>query len=249
MFFGDPTFLLAIPALILAFYAQARVKGAYRKYSQVFAASRLTGAQAAYQLLQAAGAGSVTIEKQPGQLTDHYDPRKKVLRLSEGVHDSTSIAALGIAAHEAGHAIQHHTQYGPMGLRSIIYPVANLGLDPGLPALLHRVLLRRQDLDRLHGHRHPAFRRGRRVHRRHPARRIRRLEEGRGPARGAPLPQRGRARRGQEGPERRGPDLCRLDRHGRLPAHPDARPALLPRLRRGGGCFHPLPCYASPLVA
>jgi Zn-dependent membrane protease YugP len=133
MFFGDPTFLLAIPALILAFYAQARVKGAYRKYSQVFAASRLTGAQAAYQLLQAAGAGSVTIEKQPGELTDHYDPRKKVLRLSEGVHDSTSIAALGIAAHETGHAIQHHTQYGPMGLRSIIYPVANLGSTLAFP--------------------------------------------------------------------------------------------------------------------
>jgi len=136
MFFGDPTFLLAIPALILAFYAQARVKNAYRKYSQVFAASRMTGAQAAHQLLQAAGAGAVTIERQPGQLTDHYDPRKKVLRLSEGVHDSTSIAALGIAAHETGHAIQHHTQYGPMGLRSLIYPVANLGSGLAFPLFL-----------------------------------------------------------------------------------------------------------------
>lgn len=136
MFFGDPTFLLAIPALLLAFYAQARVKSAYRKYSQVFAASRMTGAQAAHQLLQAAGAGAVTVERQPGQLTDHYDPRKRVLRLSEGVHDSTSIAALGIAAHEAGHAIQHHTQYGPMGLRALIYPVASLGSGLAFPLFL-----------------------------------------------------------------------------------------------------------------
>jgi Zn-dependent membrane protease YugP len=133
MFFGDPTFILVIPALILALYAQSKVKGAYRTYSQVFAASRLTGAQAAHQILQAAGAGEVTIEKQPGELTDHYDPRKKVLRLSNGVHDSSSIAALGIAAHEAGHAIQHHHNYQPMALRSLIYPVANLGSTLAFP--------------------------------------------------------------------------------------------------------------------
>jgi Zn-dependent membrane protease YugP len=133
MFFGDPTFILVIPALILALYAQSRVKGAYRTYSQVFASSRLTGAQAAHQILQAAGAGEVTIEKQPGELTDHYDPRKKVLRLSNGVHDSSSIAALGIAAHEAGHAIQHHHNYQPMALRSLIYPVANLGSTLAFP--------------------------------------------------------------------------------------------------------------------
>jgi len=133
MLFGDPTFLLVIPALILAFYAQAKVKGAFQKYSQVFASSRISGAQAAHQLLQTAGAGEVTIEQTPGQLTDHYDPRKKVLRLSQGVHDSSSIAALGIAAHETGHAIQHHTHYQPMGLRSIIYPVASLGSTLAFP--------------------------------------------------------------------------------------------------------------------
>ena len=133
MYFGDPTFLLVIPALILAFYAQAKVKGAYRKYSQIFASSRITGAQAAYQLLQTAGAGDVTIEKLPGELTDHYDPRKKVLRLSQGVHDSASIAALGIAAHETGHAIQDHTHYQPMHLRSIIYPVASIGSTLAFP--------------------------------------------------------------------------------------------------------------------
>ena len=133
MFLGDPTFILVIPALILAFYAQARVKGAYRKYSQVHASSRATGAQTAYQLLQTAGAGDVTIEKAAGELTDHYDPRKKVLRLSQGVHDSTSIAALGIAAHETGHAIQHHQHYQPMHLRSLIYPVASLGSTLAFP--------------------------------------------------------------------------------------------------------------------
>jgi hypothetical protein len=133
MLFGDPTFLLVIPALILAVYAQARVKGAYRKYSQVFASSRLTGAQVAHQLLQSAGAGDIVIEKQPGELTDHYDPRKRVLRLSQGVHDSTSISALGIAAHETGHAIQHRTHYQPMALRSLIYPVANIGSTLAFP--------------------------------------------------------------------------------------------------------------------
>ncbi len=133
MLFGDPTFLLVIPALILAFYAQARVKGAYRKYSQIFASSRITGAQAAYQLLQTAGAGDVTIEKLPGELTDHYDPRKRVLRLSQGVYDSSSIAALGIAAHETGHAIQHQQNYQPMKLRSVIYPVASIGSTLAFP--------------------------------------------------------------------------------------------------------------------
>ena len=133
MLFGDPTFLLVIPALILAFYAQSKVKGAYRRYSQVAASSRITGAQAAYQLLQTAGAGEVVIEKTPGDLTDHYDPRKKVLRLSQGVHDSASIAALGIAAHETGHAIQHHNHYQPMAVRSLIYPVASLGSTLAFP--------------------------------------------------------------------------------------------------------------------
>ncbi len=133
MFFYDWTFFLIIPPLILAFYAQARVKGAYKKYSQVFASSRTTGAQVAHQLLQAAGAGDIKIEKQPGVLTDHYDPRKRVLRLSQGVHDSSSIAALGIAAHEAGHAIQHQQHYQPMNLRSLIYPVASIGSTLAFP--------------------------------------------------------------------------------------------------------------------
>ena len=143
MFFYDWTFLLVIPPLILAFYAQAKVKGAYRKYSQVFASSRTTGAQAAYQLLQTAGAGDVKIEKQPGELTDHYDPRKRVLRLSQGVHDSSSIAALGIAAHETGHALQHQSHYQPMHLRSLIYPVASIGSTLAFPLFFIGFLLQK----------------------------------------------------------------------------------------------------------
>jgi Zn-dependent membrane protease YugP len=134
MFFWDYTFFLLIPPLLLALYAQSRVKGAYRKYSQVFAASRISGAQAAHDLLQAAGAGDVRIEKIPGaDLRDHYDPRKRVLRLSEGVYSSASVAALGIAAHEAGHAIQHQDHYQPLILRTLMYPVASLGSTLAFP--------------------------------------------------------------------------------------------------------------------
>jgi len=133
MFFADYTFFLLIPPLILAFYAQARVKGAYRKYSQIYASSRITGAQAAHELLQTSGAGDVKIEKLPGELTDNYDPRTRVLRLSAGVYESSSIAALGIAAHETGHAIQHQTHYKPLHLRNVIYPVASLGSTLAFP--------------------------------------------------------------------------------------------------------------------
>jgi len=100
------------------------------------AGSRLTGAQAASQILQTGGAGEVNVEKVAGQLTDHYDPRKKVLRLSEGVHDSPSIAALGIAAHEAGHALQHRAGYAPLMLRNAIYPVANIGSTLAMPLFI-----------------------------------------------------------------------------------------------------------------
>ena len=131
--FYDPTFLLVIPPLILALYAQAKVRGTYAKFSRVAAASRITGAEAARQLLQTAAAGDVPVEKIPGELSDHYDPRKKVLRLSAAVHDGSSIAALGIAAHETGHALQHHNRYGPLHLRNAIYPVANIGSTLAFP--------------------------------------------------------------------------------------------------------------------
>ena len=133
MFFADNTFFFLIPPLILAFYAQAKVKGAYRKYSQIYASSRMSGAQAAHELLQTSGAADVKIEKMPGELTDNYNPRTRVLRLSQGVYESSSIAALGIAAHETGHAIQHHNHYQPLFLRNLIYPVANIGSTLAFP--------------------------------------------------------------------------------------------------------------------
>jgi Zn-dependent membrane protease YugP len=133
MFFWEPTFFLLLPPLILAFYAQARVRGAYKKYSQIFAASKISGARVAHELLQTSGAGDVKVEKVAGELTDRYDPRTRVLRLSQGVYESTSIAALGIAAHESGHAIQHQSHYQPLALRTMIYPVASLGSTLAFP--------------------------------------------------------------------------------------------------------------------
>ncbi|MDH4196147.1 MAG: zinc metallopeptidase [Candidatus Aminicenantes bacterium] len=136
LFGGYNTFFLLIPPLVLAIYAQSKVRSTFARYSRVIARSQLTGAQAAGQILQTGGAGEVNVEKVPGQLTDHYDPRKKVLRLSEAVHDSPSIAALGIAAHEAGHALQHRSGYTPLTLRNAIYPIANLGSTLAMPLFI-----------------------------------------------------------------------------------------------------------------
>ncbi len=127
MFFWDPTMILLIPALILAFWAQAKVKGAYAKYSRIRSASGLTGAQVARSILNQNGLSDVDIEEQPGQLSDHYDPRTRTVRLSEGVYRYNSVAALGIAAHEVGHAIQHSRGYAPLAFRSMLLGPANLG--------------------------------------------------------------------------------------------------------------------------
>ena len=144
MFFWEPTFFLLLPPLILAFYAQARVRGAYKKYSQIFAASKISGARVAHELLQTSGAGDVKIEKVAGELTYRYDPRTRVLRLSQGVYESTSIAALGIAAHESGHAIQHQSHYQPLALRTMIYPVASLGSTLAFPLFFIGFIFRRR---------------------------------------------------------------------------------------------------------
>jgi Zn-dependent membrane protease YugP len=133
MYFGGVDLLLLVPAIILALVAQGMVKSAYAKYSRIGAASRITGAQVAKMLLDQGGAGDVTVEEIRGQLTDHYDPRKKALRLSQGVYGSSSLAALGIAAHETGHALQHRNNYAPLMLRNVIYPVANIGSTLAFP--------------------------------------------------------------------------------------------------------------------
>ncbi|MHB8927020.1 MAG: zinc metallopeptidase [Bacillota bacterium] len=127
MFFGDPTFILIVPALILAVYAQAKVSSAFNRYSTVMSRRGVTGAEAARGILDGAGLQDVTIERISGRLSDHYDPRRRVLRLSADVYDRSSLAALGVAAHEAGHAIQHNVGYAPMRLRNSILPVAQFG--------------------------------------------------------------------------------------------------------------------------
>lgn len=132
MFFFDPTMIIIIPGIILTLWAQAKVQSAYGKYSRVRSRSGVTGAEVARDILSRAGLGQVTVEHTPGQLTDHYDPRAGVLRLSDGVYDSQSIAALGIAAHEAGHAIQHGEKYGALVLRTAIAPAAATGSQLGL---------------------------------------------------------------------------------------------------------------------
>lgn len=144
MFFWDYTFFLMIPPLLLALYAQQKVRSTYKHFSTKLASSRISGAQMAQQILGSSGAGNVKIERASGKLTDHYDPRKRVLRLSEGVFKSSSLAALGIAAHETGHALQHHLGYAPLHLRNAIYPVANFGSSLAFPIFFVGFLFSRQ---------------------------------------------------------------------------------------------------------
>ena len=129
MIFGNYAlyFIISIPALLLGLYAQMRVKSTFSKYSQVRTNNGMTGAEVARRVLDANGLQEVEIEQVRGSLSDHYDPRSKVLRLSQSVFGVPSIAAAGVAAHEAGHAIQHKVQYGPLALRSLMVPSVQLG--------------------------------------------------------------------------------------------------------------------------
>ncbi len=131
--FYDPTMLLLIPAIILALWAQQLVKRTFTKYSKVPAASGITGRGVAERLLSDSELNEVQIEEVEGRLSDHYDPRKKVLRLSTSISRGKSVAALGVAAHEVGHAIQHHKAYGAFHIRQSIFPVANIGSTLAFP--------------------------------------------------------------------------------------------------------------------
>lgn len=131
--FYDPTFLFLIPAMILAMYAQYKVSSTYAKYSKVLSASGLTGEAAGRKLLNAAGLTNVPVEKIAGELTDNYNPKDKTLHLSQAVYGSASVAAIGVAAHEVGHAIQDSKAYFPLKLRSNIVPIANLGTMLAFP--------------------------------------------------------------------------------------------------------------------
>jgi Zn-dependent membrane protease YugP len=128
MFFFDPRYLIfALPALLLAFYAQWRVSSAYGRYSRKPNNRGLSGHETARILLRSAGLDHVRVEEAPGRLNDHYDPGKKVLRLSRGVAESRSVASLGIVAHEVGHAMQDATNYGPLRVRSGLVPAVQIG--------------------------------------------------------------------------------------------------------------------------
>lgn len=139
--FGDPTFLLLIPALLLAVFAQTRVKSAFARYSTVYASRGVNSETVSRMLLDKFGLQNVKIERVSGNLTDHYDPRSKTLRLSDSVSGNTSIAAIGVAAHEVGHAVQDKQGYAPMKFRNALVPVANLGSMAAFPLFLIGLLM------------------------------------------------------------------------------------------------------------
>ncbi len=138
MYYGfyDSTYSLIFIGIILTLLASARVKTTYAKYSRVRSKGGYTGAQTAERILRNAGIYDVSVEHVSGNLTDHYDPKSKVLRLSDVVYDSASVAAIGVAAHECGHAIQHNKGYAPLGIRSALVPVANFGSTISWPLIL-----------------------------------------------------------------------------------------------------------------
>lgn len=128
--------LLVIPALLLSVYAQSKVKSTYAKYSKVMSLRGMTANEAVAFILRNNSINDVAVQPIAGELTDHYSPNEKIIRLSEGVYGKTSVAALGIAAHEAGHTVQHYSNYGPINLRNALVPVANIGSTLSMPLIL-----------------------------------------------------------------------------------------------------------------
>lgn len=140
-YYFDPTYILVLIGLAISMIASGKVKGTYAKYSKVRSRSGMTGAQAADRILKSAGLYEVRIEHIAGSLTDHYDPRTKVLRLSDSVYGSASVAAIGVAAHECGHAIQDDHSYAPLRIRNSLVPVANIGTQAAWPIILAGLFL------------------------------------------------------------------------------------------------------------
>ena len=136
MYFYDWTYFLVIIGAIICMIASARVNSFFKKYSKYRSMTGMTGAQAAERILNYAGIYDVTIQHVSGNLTDHYNPKQKTLNLSDPVYNSTSVAAIGVAAHECGHAIQHQQEYAPLSIRSAIVPVANIGSQLAWPLIL-----------------------------------------------------------------------------------------------------------------
>lgn len=142
-FYGfDMTYLvLVLPCIILSLWASSNVKSTFNKYSRQHSLRRITGADAAERVLRGNGVHGVRIERVSGQLTDHYDPRTNVIRLSDSVYDATSTAAIGVACHEAGHAVQYAQSYAPIKLRAAIIPITNFGSRLAMPLILLGILL------------------------------------------------------------------------------------------------------------
>ncbi len=143
---GGWTFLLLVPALLLTVYAQIRVSSTFNKYSKVRSGRGLTGAEGARMLLDSSGLQSVPIEMIGGRLSDNYDPRSRTLRLSSDVAEGASLASLGVAAHEVGHAVQHAEGYAPMKLRTLLVPAASLGSNLGYILFLAGLIFFRSPL-------------------------------------------------------------------------------------------------------
>ena len=135
-YYWDPTYILVVIGAVICMIASAKVKGTFNKYSQLRSMSGMNGAQVAQRVLQAAGIYDVQVRHVSGSLTDHYDPRTKTVNLSDPVYNATSVAALGVAAHECGHAIQHAKSYAPLSIRSALVPIANFGSMLAWPVIL-----------------------------------------------------------------------------------------------------------------
>lgn len=135
-FYWDPTILLILPGLLLAWYAQSKVNRTFARYSEIRSRIGMPAAAAARRMLDMNGLHEVPVNVMQGRLTDNYNPRKRTLNLSQPIHDSASLAALGVAAHEVGHAVQHSTKYAPMAIRSVIVPVASIGSWAAWPLLI-----------------------------------------------------------------------------------------------------------------
>lgn len=141
MYFDYTYIILVLPAVIFSLWASARVNSTFKKYSKERTSNNITGAQAARAVLDANGLYNVPIERVSGKLTDHYDPKTNVIRLSDSVYDSTSTAAVGVACHEAGHAVQHSEDYTPVKIRTAIVPITNIGSRLATPLILLGIVL------------------------------------------------------------------------------------------------------------
>lgn len=132
----DPTYMLVLIGVIVCMAASAKMNAAFRKYARVPSHNGLTGREAAERILRSQGIYDVRVERTPGNLTDHYDPRNKVLRLSDATYNAASVAAVGVAAHECGHALQHAKGYAPLSVRALLVPAANFGSSIAWPLIL-----------------------------------------------------------------------------------------------------------------